>query len=75
MKCVEAMLLLGICRPCLTVVQQDAEDTGRVHLKPSVQCYFSRTIFVSLDMEEEALPMRLLISTSLHRLLVNVEPK
>ena len=38
MKCVEAMILLGICRPCLTVVQQDAEDPGLVHLNPSVQC-------------------------------------
>ena len=32
------MLLLGICRPCLTIVQQDAEETGLVHLNPSVQC-------------------------------------
>ena len=37
MKCVEAMLLLGICRLCLTVVQQHAEDTGLVHLNTSVQ--------------------------------------
>ena len=36
-KCVEAMLLLGISRPCLTAVQQDAEDAGHVHLNPSVQ--------------------------------------
>ena len=35
-KCVEAMLLLGICRPFLTAVQQD--DKGLVHLNPSVQC-------------------------------------
>ena len=29
------------CRPCLTTVhvsQQDAEDTGLVHLNPSVPC-------------------------------------
>ena len=38
MKCVEAMLLLGISRPCLTAVQQNAEDTGLVHLNPSVPC-------------------------------------
>ena len=37
-KCVEAMLLLGICRPCLTAVQQEAEDTGLIHLNPSGQC-------------------------------------
>ena len=36
-KCVEAMLLFGICRPCLTAVQQEPEDTGLVHLNPSVQ--------------------------------------
>ena len=36
-KCVEAMLLLGISRPCLTAVQPDAEDTGLVPLNPSVQ--------------------------------------
>ena len=38
MKCVEATLLLGICCSCLTAVQQDAEDTGIVHLNPSIQC-------------------------------------
>ena len=38
MKCVEATLLSGICRPCLTAVQQDADDTGLVHLNPSVPC-------------------------------------
>ena len=38
MKCVEAMLLLGICRPCLTAIQQDAEDTGLLHLNPGVPC-------------------------------------
>ena len=38
MKCVKAMLLLGISRPCLNDVQQDAEDTGLVHLNPSVPC-------------------------------------
>ena len=37
-KCVDAMLLLSICRPCLTAVQQDAEDTCLVHLNTSVQC-------------------------------------
>ena len=36
MKCVKAML--GISRPCLNDVQQDAEDTGFVHLNPSVPC-------------------------------------
>ena len=35
-KCVEAMLLFGICRPCLTAVQQD--DKGLVHLNLCVQC-------------------------------------
>ena len=37
MKCVEATLLLGTFRPCFTAAQQDAEDTGLVHLNPSVQ--------------------------------------
>ena len=69
MKCV------GICRPCLTAVQQDAEDTGLVHLNPSVRAPFSHTLLVSLDMAEEALPMLLLISTSVDRSLVMVEPK
>ena len=38
MKCVDAMLLLGICRLCLTAVHQEAEDTGLVHLNHRVQC-------------------------------------
>ena len=38
MKCIEAVLVLGICRPCLTAVHQDTEDTGLVHFNPSVQC-------------------------------------
>ena len=41
MKCVEAMLPSGICRPCLTAIQQDAEDTGLVHLNPRVQCVYA----------------------------------
>ena len=45
MKCVEATFLLGICRPCLTAVQQDAEDTSLVHLTPSVQSGYGGTSF------------------------------
>ena len=41
----------------------------------SVSAPFSHTLLVSLDMAEEALPMRLVILTSVDRLLVMVEPK
>ena len=37
-KCVEATLLPGMFRSCITAVQQDAEDKRLVHLNPSVQC-------------------------------------
>ena len=37
MKCVEAMFLRDICRPCITAAQQDDEDIGLVHLSLRVQ--------------------------------------
>ena len=75
MKCFEATLLSGIYCPCLSAVQQDVADTGLVKFDPSGQCSFSHTFLVSLNMAEESLPMRLLISASVDRLLVMVEPK
>ena len=56
-----AMLTIGICRPCHTAVQQDAEDTGLVHVD-SVSAPFSHTQLISLDRVGKTLPMRLLIS-------------
>ena len=74
LKCFEATLLPGIYCPCLTAIQQDAENTRLVHLNPCGLCSFSHTFLVSLDMAEESLPMRLMISASVDRYLVMVEP-
>ena len=68
------MLLLGICGPCHTAVQQDAEDTGLVHLNPSVSAPFSHTLLVSLDMAEEAFSDAF-VDIDIGRSLVVVEPK
>ena len=76
MKCVQATLLPGICRPCLTAIQQDAEDTGVVHMNPCVQ--HECTVFppsIGQSGHGRRSFTNVLISTSVDRLLVMVEPK